>query len=457
MKKKHLILIIEKDGILADKLEKSLSGTNYKIEKAHSGFEALQMLKLYKFNLAVLDQDITLLSSSYILKNIKKSNIQIPIIVLVDKAKEKKENLLFLMKDEIDYLVKPIELDTLIEKIDTIIYSEDLVKEVQNLRNKLKADFRIEGIIGKCDKMYKVFTSMKKIVESDVTVCISGESGTGKELVAREIHRNSLRNNNVFIPINCAAIPDTLLESELFGHEKGSFTGAYSQKQGKFELAHKGTLFLDEIGDMSMHLQSKILRVIEKQQFLRVGGSSTINADVRIITATNKILKDEVERGNFRKDLFYRINVYPIALPPLRERIEDIPLLISYFIKKLSKKNNKNIYSITQNALETLKNYSWPGNVRELENVLERAILVCSKNILRSEDFTMQSPQNNRKEPDEETNFSGDIVPLEKIEKRYLEHAVRKSNGNLSQAAKQLKIGRATLYRKLQKYKINFE
>jgi DNA-binding NtrC family response regulator len=460
---KYNILLIEKDKKLADVMEKSFSDLNFRIERTKGGYEAFQMLKLYKFDLVILDQDLPLINSSETLKFIRKSNKHIPIIVLLDEDREKRENLLYLMKGDFDYLIKPIEFEILKEKVNNILYSEDILKEVNEIIEKIKADFGFDEIIGKSDKMIKIFQAIKKVTDSDVSVFISGESGTGKELIAREIHKNSRRKDNSFITINCAALPETLLESELFGHEKGAFTGAYQQKIGKFEYADKGTLFLDEIGEMSLPLQAKILRVIEEQEFERVGGNKTIKVNVRIISATNKKLEDEVDKGNFRKDLYYRINVYPIDLPPLRERKDDIPILVGHFIKKLSMKDSKKIKRITPEALKLLEEYPWPGNIRELENVLERAVISSQNDNLRIEDFPILSekkveyesePKIEKKPNNDFIDFDRDILPMEDVEKNYLKYALKLSGGNISKTAKKLKIGRATLYRKLQKYKI---
>lgn len=461
MDKKQTILLIERDKNLSDFMEKALNEINIRVAKASGSYEALQMIKLYKFDIVVLGQDLPLIASSELLKLIRKSNKHIPVIVLVDKDSKNKENLLYLMKGSFDYLIKPIEVEVLKEKVKSILYSEEILNRINAVRKRLKENYGFDEIIGKCSKMIDVFESMIKVANSNVTIFIGGESGTGKELVAREIHKNSPRKDKTFIVINCAAIPDNLLESELFGYEKGAFTGAYNDKTGKFELADKGTIFLDEIGDMSLHLQAKILRLIEEQEFERVGGNRTIKVNVRIISATNKNLEEEVKKGNFRNDLYYRLKVFPIYLPPLRERKEDISLLVGYFIKKMTIKNNKELKYISPEGLNLLENYSWPGNIRELENVIERAVLISQNNILKIEDFSILWEQSNEIIDEfakgtifKDIEFEGEIFPMEDIEKKYLKYALKLSKGNVSKAAKKLKIGRTTLYRKLEKYNL---
>lgn len=461
----HNILIIEKDDKTARDIESMLSQRGLSTMIARGEYEALQLLTLRPCDLVVMDENTSLLHPEETIRLIRKDKPTIPIILLLEPEERRMVKRETLLAGMLDYLPKPVSMEVLAEKIVAELSVEAIHRQVAELRTRLEKDYGFGNIIGNCRKMEEVFEGMEKIAESDVTVYIRGESGTGKELIAREIHRKSRRRARVFIPINCAAIPDTLLESELFGHEKGAFTGATSQRKGKFELADGGTLFLDEIGDMSMSLQTKILRILEEQEFERVGGSEALKVNVRIITATNKDLLQEVQNGTFRKDLYYRINVYPINLPPLRERKEDIPLLASYFIDKLAKKNNKDVRSITVQALMILSEYSWPGNVRELENVIERAILLSTGKNLDASHFSLIPIHEGAPGiPEDRIGLSAplevfsadenDIVPLDEMEKRYLDHAIRLTRGNISRAAQKLKIGRSTLYRKLEKYRL---
>jgi len=464
------ILIISSDDKFTGKVRKLQMDFPLDIVVRQGSYETLQALRQQRTNLVLLDYDIPLMSGTEMIELIHKSYPDIPIMVLINEltASEKK---IIIEAGAFDYLTHPVDFDELKEKIAITLFSEAFHYHVTTLREKIKKTFGLENIIGDCEAMWKVFHSIKNISDSDVTVFINGESGTGKELFARAIHRSSPRRNMPFIVINCAAIPENLLESELFGHEKGSFSGAISQRIGKFELADKGSFFLDEIGEMPIYTQSKILRLLEEQEFERVGGNKSIKVDVRIITATNKNLEKEIEAGNFRKDLFYRINVYPLVLPPLRERSDDIPLLIFYFMDVLSKKNNKEVLSITQEALDFLNMYPWPGNIRELENILERAILNCPGKVLTVEEFSHLNI--NIKTSDNELSTNGTeftftqmredendskvilpVLPLKQIEKQAIRTALIRNEGNISSTARQLDIGRATLYRKIKEYEI---
>lgn len=464
------ILVVSTDDELTDRVRKLKLEFPLEVVVRQGSYETLQALRRQRTNLVLLDYEIPLMSGKEMIELVHKSYPDIPVIVLINEltTEEKKA---IIEAGAFDYLSHPVDFDELKEKITNVLFSEEFHYHVAELRKKIKKTFGLENIIGDCEAMWKVFHSIKNISISDVTVFINGESGTGKELLARAIHRSSPRRNESLVVINCAAIPENLLESELFGHEKGSFSGAISQRIGKFELADKGSFFLDEIGEMSIHTQSKILRLLEEQEFERVGGNKTIKVDVRIITATNKNLEKEIETGNFRKDLFYRINVYPIVLPPLRERADDIPLLIFYFMDVLSKKNTKEVLSITPDALDLLKEYPWPGNIRELENILERAILNCPGKVLTVDEFShlevnIHTPDNEfmgkgtkQSSPrlKADNNFDKDehhVLSLKQIEKRAILYALNRNEGNISSTARQLDIGRATLYRKIKEYEI---
>jgi len=461
--KKHILIISNDDEFLGHIRDLEMHfPVEFAIQKG--SYEAVHFLRMQRANLVILDYTIPLISGNEMVRLVHQSYPDIPIIALIDPlpAVQKKD---IINQGAYDYLERPIDIELLKTKIHNFLFSEEYHFHVAVLRERIKKTVGLENIIGDCSAMWKVFNAVNNISKSDVTVFISGESGTGKELLARAIYRSSLRRDKRFIVINCAAIPENLLESELFGHEKGSFSGAINQRIGKFELADEGTIFLDEIGEMSLYTQSKILRLLEEQEFERVGGNKSVKVNVRIITATNKNLAEEVKAGTFREDLFYRIDVYPIELPPLRERIDDIPLLVFHFLEVLSERNNKEVISITPPALDRLKGYSWPGNIRELENVMERAILNSPGKVLTQDAFdnlyedtiTVQTKKmggngvQTQSVSDQKT-----VLPLEVVEKMAIEEALRANNGTISITAHQLGIGRATLYRKMKEYGIQY-
>jgi len=323
---------------------------------------------------------------------------------------------------------------------------------IKTLSEELQERHSFGNIIGKNAQMQEIYNLLKMVSETSSTVLIQGETGTGKELVARAIHYNSPRKDQPFIKVSCAALPETLLESELFGYKKGAFTGAIKDKPGKFELAHGGTIFLDEIGEISIPIQTKLLRVLEDKEFEPLGGTETIKVDVRVITATNRNLKDAVEKGQFREDLYYRLNVIPIILPPLRERSDDIPLLVNHFIAKFNQKMSKEIISVSSRAMALLVDYPWPGNIRQLEHALEHAFIHCSERIIEVEHL----PQEIR---EEETNLVkmvlGSSKPFDEIERQVILETLRRNHGNREKTAQALGISRTTLWRKLKKYAIN--
>ncbi|HDZ10800.1 MAG TPA: sigma-54-dependent Fis family transcriptional regulator, partial [Bacteroidetes bacterium] len=330
--------------------------------------------------------------------------------------------------------------------------NSSLKAEVSRLRQELQERYRFENIVGESGSMQEVFKAVKKVTDSNVTVLLQGESGTGKELIARAIHFESeKRKNKPFVPVNCSALPESLLESELFGHEKGSFTGASSRRIGKFEQADGGTVFLDEIGEMSPSTQVKILRVLQEREFERVGGNELIHVDVRIISATNKDLEEAIKKGQFREDLYYRLSVFPIVIPPLRERKEDIPLLAQFFVDKYSEREGKEVLELFPDTLELLTAYHWPGNVRELENAIERAVILASTDQILPKDL----PANVRAVGEKKIAEPGS-GPLnswiERLEEEALRKALLESEGNVSLTARKLGIGRATIYRKARKY-----
>lgn len=344
-----------------------------------------------------------------------------------------------------------------------VVSYRDMSKEVEiqqmkakvlRLRAELKTSDLFGEIVGKSQNMQQMFALMQRAAESDITVLISGESGTGKELVARAIHFNSPRKAGPFVTVNCAAIPETLIESELFGHERGAFTGATTKRIGKFEHANRGTIFFDEIGDMQWVLQAKLLRVLQERQIQRVGGTANIPIDIRVLTATNQNLEAAVEAGTFRKDLFYRIATFPIEVPPLKDRREDISLLADHFLKKYAEKDTKSIKAISANALQLLMRYDFPGNVRELENSIERAVLLETTELLQPSNLPTQILSMISSQPILSFPDSTEILPFEEFERQMLAHALKVMDNNVTKAAQALKMARSTLYRKLKLYKL---
>ncbi len=450
------ILIVDDDEKIQQLIAYDLESEGYEIDVAASAEEALSLLgEGGRYDIVMLDVRLPDAEGVQALERIHAVDSGVPVIMI--SAYATIELAVQAVKiGAYDFLAKPFELEEMRIRVRNAIRSRSLSDEVKTLREQLKEKYRFDNIIGKSEKMQRVYRLLQDVAASDSTVLITGESGTGKELVAHAIHANSRRANKPFIVINCAAIPETLLESELFGHEKGAFTGAVARKLGKFEAAEGGSVFLDEIGDLTPSLQVKLLRVLQEREFERLGGLEKIKVDVRIISATNKDLEKEVEAKRFREDLFYRLNVLQIALPPLRERQEDIPLLAMHFLEQYSSRLNKRVTGISREAIESLEGHPWRGNVRELENAVERAVVMAKDSVLERDDFPLQAgapleiPGKERFLKDTESMPSVDT-----LEKEALEMAIEKCSGNISMAAKKLGIGRDTIYRKMRKYKIS--
>ncbi len=427
----------------------------YDIEIFSSGEEVLRKLS-QKPDLILLDIMLPGMDGLDTLKRIKVFSEHIPVIMLSGQASIEVaiESLRF---GAYDYFPKPIDLQRLETAVKNAIKNYELTQELERLRSDVQQEYNFNNIISADSKMQDVFKLVNKVLNNEITVLIYGESGTGKELIARAIHYNGNRKDKPFIVVNCASIPRELLESELFGHEKGSFTGAHQRKLGKFELAHGGTLFLDEIGELEMLLQAKLLRVIQEKEFERVGGTELIKSDVRIISATNRDLRHAVETKQFREDLFYRLNSFPIFIPPLRYRRGDILILAQNFLDVFNKKLNKHIKGFSKKALKFIYEYNWPGNVREMENTIERCLIICEKDVVDLDDLPVHIKQSeNASNTDLNGSlFSDDyIVPFEKIKEEAIRHALKVTNGNIVEAAKKLQLGRATIYRLMEKYKI---
>ena len=409
-------------------------------------------------DLVLLDLMLPDISGIDILKEIKKRNPEIPVIIL--SAQESIEVALQTLKlGAADYFSKPIDFPKLEFAIINCLKLAALSREVKNLHESVETRLHFDNIVSQSGEMQDVFKLVNKVTQIDICVLILGESGTGKELIARAIHYNSNRRNGPFVVVNCASIPHDLLESELFGHERGAFTGAIQRRIGKFEQANGGTIFLDEIGELDQSLQAKILRVIQEKQFDRVGGSETLSTDARLIFATHRDLWEEVKRKVFREDLYYRISAFPIMVPPLRQRKSDILLLADHFLKKLGEELGKPNIQFSRKALDLLFNYPWPGNVRELENVIQRGLVLTEAQILTEHELPIfiQSYGSSETDIKQDSIFlesHDSVIPFEIIKENAVRNALKNTNGNIAEAAQKLKIGRATLYRLVEKYKI---
>lgn len=428
----------------------------YKIEVFNNGEDVVKNLHL-KPDLILLDIMLPGLDGIEVLKRVKKFDEYLPVIILSAQGRVEValESLRF---GAYDYFPKPIDTQRLEPAIKNAIKNYDLNRELHNLRENVQKQYSFDNIISADGKMQDVFKLVSKVLNNDITVQIYGESGTGKELIARAIHFNGLRKDKPFVVVNCASIPRELLESELFGHEKGSFTGAHQRKLGKFEVANGGTLFLDEIGDLEMTLQAKLLRVIQQREFERVGGTELIKCDVRIISATNRDLRKAVELKEFREDLYYRLNSFPIFIPPLRQRRSDILILIEHFLSQTNKKFNKHLSGFSKRALKLLFEYDWPGNVRELENTIERCMILAEGNLIDVDVLPLhiKNMEITTKVESADSVFQDDnIIPFEVIKEEAIKHALKITKGNIVDAAKKLQLGRATIYRLMEKYKIN--
>ena len=449
---KGRILIIEDEKSLKEVLRILLEEEGYEITAAANGLEGMDYIQNDIFDLVVTDIKMPKADGFEVLKKVKE--ISPSTIVIMITAFGTTESTIEAMKlGAYDYIHKPFKIDEIRHVIQKAFEKKDLSEELSLLREKIKSSFGLENLVGKSLKMQELFTLIQKVAQSNSTVLITGESGCGKELVAAAMHNLSPRKYKNFVTINCATFPEGLLESELFGHVKGSFTGAVYNKEGLFEVANRGSIFLDEIGEMPFSLQSKLLRVLENGTFRRVGGLNDITVDVRVISATNKDISEAVASGSFREDLFYRLNVVPLNIPPLRERPDDIPLLLDHFLSKVSSNTKK----FSPEALRFLMNYSWKGNVRELENMVERTVLLTDREIILPEDLPEEickavEPRKHLPEiSDEGIDLDG---IMEQIEKNYLIKALEKAKGIKTEAAKLLNLSFRSFRHKLYKYGI---
>ncbi|MBI3585635.1 MAG: sigma-54-dependent Fis family transcriptional regulator [Ignavibacteriales bacterium] len=410
-------------------------------------------------DLILLDIMLPGIGGVEILKEIKKRFPDLPVIML--SAQGKIEIAIETLKlGATDYFSKPVDFAKLEITVKNALQTHDLAREVSRLRDSMEKAVHFDNIISDNGTMQEVFKLVNKVKDNDICVLVLGESGTGKELIARAVHFNGIRKNNPFVVVNCASIPKDLLESELFGHEKGSFTGAHQRRIGKFEQADGGTLFLDEIGDLDLSLQAKLLRVIQSKQFERVGGNETFTSDVRLISATNRDLVKAIGLKEFREDLYFRLATFPIMLPPLRDRRSDILLLAESFLKKFSAEISKQDMKFSKRAFKMLYDYPWPGNIRELENAIQRATLMAEGTMITEKDLPLAVQAFGSKEDQSSSSsplFAGTeiIKPMEKLKEEALRHSLKVTNGNIVEAASKLKVGRATFYRLMKKYKMN--
>jgi two-component system, NtrC family, response regulator AtoC len=449
MKREVNILVVDDDEIVRESLLEWLREDGYRVEAAEDGFKALEKFKERSWNIALVDLKMPKMDGLELMEKIKEIRPETQVIIITAYATVNTA-VQAIKVGAYDYLVKPFNPEELSLIIKRLVESQSLIKEISHLRKELQKQYQFHDLISKSAKMQKVFDLANTIAKSNSNILILGESGTGKELLARAIHNESLRATGPFIPVSCVALTETLLESELFGHEKGAFTDAIAQKKGKFELADGGTIFLDEIGDISPKLQLSLLRVLQEKEFTRVGGTKSLKVDVRIIAATNRALKKAVDEGKFRDDLYYRLNVISIELPPLREHTEDIPLLVDHFIEKFNIEMGKEVERISEEALETLMKHDWPGNVRELENVIERAMVIAKGTFIKAEDLHLSPQVMNGKG----AASPSDDKTIKSVEKKHIAKILKENNWNIQKSAEQLGIDRVTLYNKIKKYKL---
>jgi DNA-binding NtrC family response regulator len=457
--KKIKMLIAEDNDLTRLNIAELLSENGYDITAVRDGKEAMEVFPGDKYDLVITDLKMPNIDGLQLLKFIKELNPENVVVMMTGYATV--SSAVEAMKwGAFDYITKPLKDDLVLLTVQRALSFAKLKEENIALKDRLKEKYDFGKMIGYSASMKKVFETIKKVASSDSTVIIYGESGTGKELVARAIHFNSDRKLKPLVTVNCGAIPEDLLESELFGHEKGAFTGAIRSRIGRFELAQEGSIFLDEIGDMSPSLQVKLLRVIQERQFERIGGMKTIDADVRIVAATHRDLEEAVKEGNFREDLFYRINVIPIHLPPLRERITDIPILISHFMRTFNTMKKKKVNGLSDEAMNCMMEYSWPGNVRELQNTMEMLVVMKEEGDIDVEDLPerihrnvsgMSQVQTGLEIPDDGLNLNQAVT---QFEKSILLKALEKSGGVKNKAAKLLKLNRTTYVEKLKRYNI---
>jgi DNA-binding NtrC family response regulator len=457
---KEQILVVDDDKAFRVATKTLLEDEGYGVLLATSGDEALSLLSSHEVDLMLSDLVMTKMTGLDLLEKVKSSFSDLTVIMVtgfgsINTAVEA------MRRGATDYLTKPCNNTELLLKIRRTLDLRSKDRELKQLREELHSTYSFGSMISRSDKMKQVIQSIRQVADTDVTILIQGESGTGKELVARAVHFNSNRSARPFISVNCSAIPENLLESELFGHEKGAFTGAMKQKAGKFEEAHGGTLFLDEIGDMAPQIQTKLLRVLQEKSFERVGGNVPIKVDTRVVAATNRNLEMMSRSGDFREDLFFRLNVFPIHLPSLRERLEDVPLLAEHFLHRYADLAAGRVKYISPSAISDMMNYNWRGNIRELENLIKRAIIkttgetIMSMELPTSDGLTMATKEA-ATDVDLNTPYKDYINAIVRdAEEKYLVRMLRLYKGNINQISKLMDIDRKTVYRKMSEYAID--
>jgi two-component system response regulator HydG len=445
------ILVVDDDRAHRTMLHTLLGGWGYAVQEADDGARAIEQVHEKSYDLILMDVRMLEVSGLEALSEIKSFNPAIPIIIMtayssVETAVEA------LKKGAYDYLSKPLDFDELELAIGRAMEHTRLKEENRALKERLGVGFNTGDIIGRSRVMVELLETVALVAPTEATVLITGESGTGKELIASAIHLNSPRREQPFIQLNCAAITETLLESELFGHEKGAFTGADRRKEGRFRLANRGSIFLDEVSEMSVAMQAKLLRVLQEKEIQRVGGEEVLRVDVRVMAATNRDLKAEIKAGRFREDLYYRLNVVTLPVPALRERREDIPLLAQHFLDSFAEKNRKQIKGFTPQAMDRLVRYDWPGNVRELMNAIERGVILCRGDYVSEMDFPLSVSDIPAPEQESAREELLADLPLEEVEKVTILQTLESAGGNKSETARRLGITRRTLHKKLKKY-----
>lgn len=443
------VMVVDDEKNIREGLGKALEMDGHDVVLAADGQEALDQVEYEGVDLIIADLKMPRLSGEELLRRVVQAYPSLPVIILTGHGTI--ESAVQAMRDgAYDFLTKPVNLDRLSLLVRRALSTRELVLQHRALQEELEQRRQFANIIGKSAEMKRVFDVVRQVAPTKASVLVTGESGVGKELIADAVHNLSGRREKAFVKVHCAALSESLLESELFGHEKGSFTGAVARKRGRFELSHLGSIFLDEIGEISQSVQIKILRVLQEKQFERVGGEETIEVDTRIISATNKDLKEEIERGTFREDLFYRLNVVNIHIPPLRERKEDIPLLAAAFIKEFAVENGKPVEGMDPRARSMIYNYAWPGNVRELRNCIESAVVMAKGTIITPDDLP-PSVSN-----ETESNYVKILIgnTLAEAEREVIRANLAAQHGNKSRTAETLGIGRKTLHRKVAEYRL---
>jgi DNA-binding NtrC family response regulator len=442
--KKEKILVVDDEKIVRESLFHWFQEEGYQVETAEDGETALRIFDKNKFDLLLVDMKMPGMSGLELLAKVKEIDKD-TIVILITAFASVPTAIKALKDGAYDYVTKPVDPDELEHLVKKALEQRSLRVENEALKGSIDEIIKPDNLIGESAQMKKIYELIHTVAPTDTTVMIRGESGTGKELVAKAIHINSKRKYFPIIPVNCGALAESILESELFGHEKGAFTGAQFKRKGKFEMADGGTIFLDEIGSVSPKMQVELLRVIESKQFSRVGGNQIIKSDFRVIIATNEPLEDLVKQGKFREDLYYRLNVFSIVIPPLRERTGDIPVLAFYFLNNFCTAMNKNIKNISPEAMEFLTKYEWPGNVRELENAIERAVVVGKGETIKVDDLPFHVSSSQAAGNDGDNSMSA-------MEKKHIARVLNENNWNISKSALELEIDRVTLYNKINKY-----